>query len=97
MKDSPKDTLTGRQRLLRTLNHETVDRPPVDLGGTPCSGAHVSIIAKLRKALGLDTAGQAVKVIEPYQMLGEVAADLREVLGLDVVNLQGPKNFFGFD
>jgi len=38
-----------------------------------------------------------VKVVEPYQMLGEVAADLREVLGIDVVNMPGPKNFFGFE
>jgi hypothetical protein len=30
-------------------------------------------------------------------MLGEVAADLREALGIDVVNLPGPKSMFGFE
>jgi len=89
-----KAVLTGRERVLRALDYESVDRVPVDLGGTPCSGAHVSVVANLRKALGL--AG-TVKVVEPYQMLGEVAADLLEALGIDVVNLPGPKNFFGFE
>ena len=89
--------LTGRERVLRALNYRKVDRVPVDLGGTLCSGAHVSVIAKLRQALGLDKPGEPVKVVEPYQMLGEVAADLREALGIDVVNLPGPKNMFGFE
>lgn len=88
--------VTGRERVLRVLEHKEVDRVPVDLGGTPYSGAQVSVIAKLRAAIGLDKAGERVKVIEPYQMLGEVGADLREALGIDVVNLWGPKTFFGF-
>lgn len=88
--------LTGRQRVLKTLNHEAVDRVAVDLGGTPCSGAHVSVIAKLRRALGLDNGSKPVKVVEPYQMLGEMAGDLRKALGIDVVNLPGAKTMFGF-
>ncbi|MHC4594369.1 MAG: uroporphyrinogen decarboxylase family protein, partial [Planctomycetota bacterium] len=40
---------------------------------------------------------EPVKIVEPYQMLGEVADDLREALGIDVVNLPGPKNMFGFE
>jgi len=37
-----------------------------------------------------------VKVTEPYQMLGEIASDLREALGVDVVGLSSPKTFFGY-
>jgi len=74
-----------------------VDRIPVDLGGHACSGAHVSVVANLRRALGLDKPGDRVKVVEPYQMLGEVDADLRAALGIDVVNLPNPKNMFGFE
>ena len=48
------DSMTGRERMLRALAYKKVDRVPVDLGGTPCSGAHVSVVAKLRQALGLD-------------------------------------------
>jgi hypothetical protein len=93
----PKKTMTGRERVLAALNYQPVDRVPVDLGGTAVTGAHVSIIAKLRQALGLDKPGEPVKVVEPYQMLGEVAADLREVLGIDAAGLPGPTNFFGFE
>ena len=92
-----KAALTGRQRVLKTLDYQPVDRVPVDLGGTPCSGAHVSVIANLRRALGLDKAGEPVKLVEPYQMLGEVAAALRAALGIDVVALPSPRNMFGFE
>ena len=92
-----KAALTGRQRVLKTLNYQKVDRVPVDLGGTPCSGAHVSVIANLRRTLGLDKAGEPVKLVEPYQMLGEIAADLRAALGIDVVALPSPRNMFGFE
>ncbi len=91
-----KTVTTGRERVLKALNYEPVDRVPVDLGGTLGTGAHVSVIANLRRALGLDKRGTPVKVVEPYQMLGEVAADLREMLAVDTVNLPGPKNHFGF-
>lgn len=95
--DSGKKTpLTGRERVLKAINHEAADRVAVDLGGTPCSGAHVSVIANLRRALGLDKNGEPVKVVEPYQMLGEMEADLREALGIDVVNLPSAKTMFGF-
>ena len=93
----PPRRMTGRQRVLSALSYQPVDRIPVDLGGTLCSGAQVSVIAKIRQAIGLDKPGEPVKVTEPYQMLGEVAADLRKRLGIDVVNLPGPKNFFGFE
>ena len=89
-------TMTGRERVLKALNYEHVDRVPVDLGGTLGTGAHVSVIANLRLALGLDKPGTPVKVIEPYQMLGEVAADLRDLLWIDTVNLPGLSNHFGF-
>ena len=89
--------MNSRERVLKALNYESTDRVPVDLGGTLCSGAHVSVIANVRQALGLDKPGEPVKVVEPYQMLGEVAADLLQALGIDVVNLPGPKNMFGFE
>ncbi len=91
-----KTPLSSRERVLRALRYEPVDRVPVDLGGTLGSGAHVSVVANLRRALGLDAPGTPVKVVEPYQMLGEVAADLRDRLKIDVVNVPGPKNHFGF-
>jgi len=89
--------MTSRERVTAALNHRPSDRPPVDLGGTPCSGAHVSVVAKLRKALGLDRKGEPVKVIDLHQMLGEIASDLQEALGIDVTFLPRPKSTFGFE
>jgi hypothetical protein len=66
------DKTTHRERVIKTLNHKQVDRIAIDLGGTPCSSAHVSIIDKLRKELKLYKEGDRIKVIEPYQILGEV-------------------------
>ena len=94
---SSQGPLSSRERVIRALNHQPVDRVPVDLGGTNCSGSHVSVVAKLRQALKLDKPGARVKVVEPYQMLGEIAPDLADVLGVDVLGLGGPTTMFGFE
>ncbi|MBN2593183.1 MAG: hypothetical protein JXA81_06730 [Sedimentisphaerales bacterium] len=96
MKNNDPKVLTGRERVLKALAYEQVDRIPLDLGGTVTSGAQVSVIANLRQSLGLDMPGEPVKVVEPYQMLGEVAMDLLNALEIDVVGIPGPKNHFGF-
>ncbi len=83
-----------RERVQAALEHRRADRVPVDLGGTWCSGAHVSVVTALRKAFGLSNE-PPVRVHDPYQMLGELGLDLIEVLGLDIVLLGGLKNFFG--
>ena len=77
------------------LNHQQPDRVPLDLGGCGQTGMHVSSVYKLRQALGLDAPGTPVKVIEPYQMLGEICSDLRDALGVDVVSLGGTGTLFG--
>jgi hypothetical protein len=56
----------------------------------------VSSVYNLRQALRLDAPGTPVKVVEPFQMLGEIAPDLQAVLGVDVVGVGGPRGFFGF-
>jgi hypothetical protein len=32
------ETLTARERVIRTLNHQAVDRLPIDLGSHPSTG-----------------------------------------------------------
>lgn len=88
--------MTSRDRVARALNHQLPDKIPLDLGGTAVTGMHVSSVYLLRQALGLDAPGTPVKVIEPYQMLGEIKPDLIEALGVDMVPLSGPKTMFGF-
>ncbi len=89
--------MNSRERVQITLNHQEPDRVPLDLGGSAIGGMHVSSVYLLRQALGLDEAGTPVKVIEPYQMLGEIGPYMLEALGVDVVGLVPLKNFFGFN
>ena len=60
--------------------YEGSDKLAVDFGGGFQTGIHVSVVYQLRQALGLDRPGTPVKVVEPYQMLGEVAPDSWRVL-----------------
>ena len=88
--------MNSRERLQRTLNREPVDRVCVDFGATHVTGISVSTLSKVRKAL-LGEEDYRVKVIEPYQMLGEIDEQLAEALGIDVVGVLGPKTMFGFE
>jgi hypothetical protein len=88
--------MNSRERVTTALNHQEPDRVPLDLGGSAVTGMHVSIVYKLRQALGLDAPGTPVKVVEPYQMLGEIGADLLEAIGADVISLRPTKTMFGF-
>jgi hypothetical protein len=88
--------LTSRERVAMALDHKEPDRVPIDLGGTSVSGMHVSSVYLLRQALHLDPPGTPVKVIEPFQMLGEIKPDLIDALGVDVVQLRTTQTSFGF-
>jgi len=88
--------ITSRERVRLALNHQEPDRVPVDLGSLSVTGMHASIVYKLRQALGLDPPGTPVKVIEPYQMLGEIQSDLADALGVDVAGFRSITTAFGF-
>lgn len=90
------DMMSSRERVSMALNHQEPDRIPLDVGGSVVTGMHVSAVYRLRQALGLDSPGIPVKVIDPYQMLGEIKPDLIEALNVDVVSLTGIKTIFGF-
>lgn len=92
----PPLSLSSRERVEAALDHREGDRVPLDLGGSPVTGMHVSSVYKLRQALGLDPPGTPVKVIEPFQMLGEIGADLADALGVDVAGVGRLTNFYGF-
>ncbi len=85
--------MTSKELLKSTLNHKQSDRIPVDFGSNAVTGIHVLVVEKLRAHFGLEK--RPVKVIEPYQMLGEVEVDLLEAMGVDVVGLWGKNNMFG--
>jgi Uroporphyrinogen-III decarboxylase len=85
--------LKPRERILKTLNHETPDKLPVDFGGTSCSGISASLICGIREQLGLKM--RPVKVIETMQMLGEIDDDLQRFVPTDVVGVQPMNNVYG--
>ncbi|MEI6788205.1 MAG: uroporphyrinogen decarboxylase family protein [bacterium] len=82
-----------REKLQKALNHEA-GPVPMDFGGTAVTGIHVSVVATLRAHYGLDK--RPVKVIEPYQMLGEVEDDLKDAMGVDTTGIFGRTTLFGF-
>jgi hypothetical protein len=88
--------MNSRERVLSALNHRAPDRIPLDLGGSAVTGMHVASVYLLRQALKLDPPGTPVKVVEPYQMLGEIAPDLVEALDVDVLPLGKRETLFGF-
>ena len=88
--------MNSRERVELAINHREPDRVPLDLGGCGQTGMHVDTVYLLRQALGLDAPGTPVRVIEPYQMLGEIKSDLVEALGVDVVSLGTRGTLFGF-
>ncbi len=57
---------------------------------------HVQSVYKLRQALGLDAPGTPVRIVEPYQNLGEIKPDLLDALGVDVIGVRPAKTMFGF-
>ena len=85
---------TSKERFDLTVNHTQPDSLVVDFGATSVSGIHVSSVEKLREYYGLDK--KPVKVVDPYQMLGEVDSELREIMGVDTIAAKGQKNSFGF-
>jgi len=85
--------MNSKQRVIASLNHQQPDKIAVDFGATPVTGIHVLAIEKLRKHYGLEQ--KPIKVIEPYQMLGEVEDDLKEILGVDIIGISPGNNMFG--
>lgn len=84
----------GKQEALKSLQHQSTSKVPMDFGSTAVTGIHVSCVAELRHHFGLEE--KPVKVHEPYQMLGLVEEDLQEAMGLDTVGIFAPKTMFGF-
>ena len=85
---------TSRELFKQTVNHEQPERMVIDFGSTAVTGIHVLAVENLRKHFGLEQ--KPVRVIEPFQMLGEVDEELQEILNIDVISALGEDNLFGF-
>jgi hypothetical protein len=85
--------MTSREYFKKTINHQSPGRVVVDMGSTAVTGIHVLAVERLREYYGLEK--KPVRVIEPYQMLGEVEEDLQQAVGIDVIGAWGKNNMFG--
>ena len=85
--------MTGKERVCKVLSHQEADRIALDFGATPVTGIHVKVIAELREHYGLEA--KSVKVVEPFQMLGEVDEDLVRIWNVDTVAAGGTSDMFG--
>lgn len=87
--------MTAKERIQKALNHETPDIVPVDFGSTSVTGIHCKVVEALREHYGLEK--RPVRIIEPFQMLGEIESDLQEIIGTDCLPVFGKNNMFGID
>jgi len=87
--------MNSREQFLKTVSHRQPDRVVIDLGSTAVTGIHIQTISKLRRHFGLQR--KPIRVIEPFQMLGEVDWELIDSIGIDVIGAWGKNNMFGFN
>jgi len=86
---------TSRERAQQTLNHNTPDRIPVDFGATTVTGIHCKVVEGLRRQYGLEE--KPVRIVDAFQMLGEVDEELKQIIGVDFEHVFGSKNVFAID
>lgn len=85
--------MNGHEKTSRSLSHQA-GLVPVDFGSTAVTGIHVTLVEALRRHYGLEE--RPVRVCEPYQMLGEIEEDLKQVIGIDVEGVSPDSTIFGF-
>jgi len=88
--------MNSRERVATALNHKEPDRIPIDFGAGGQTGITASALYKIKKHYGLLEENERIKIVEPYQMLGEVDEKVQDLLGLDAVGVHPLKNMFGF-
>jgi hypothetical protein len=86
--------MTPKQRIRAAIDHQQPDKLPIDFGSSFITGIHCSVVEQLRDHYKLEK--RPVKICEPYQMLGEVEADLLDAMRIDVQPIFPQRTIFGF-
>lgn len=86
---------TSRARIHQALTHQNGGGIPTDFGSTAVTGIHCRVVEGLRAHYGL--APQPVKIVDTFQMLGEIDSELADRIGVDCIGLGGPKDIFDHD
>lgn len=79
----------SRDRIKVALSHQNSDRIPIDFGSTAVTGIHCRVVEKLREYYKLPF--RPVKIVDSFQMLGEVDAELADAMGIDCIGVGGIK------
>ena len=79
------ETLTSRERVLKTLNHEEPDRVPMDLGGTHDSSIVVEGYERLKAHFGVSSKTEIMQrmtraVMVDEEVLRKLAIDTRAII-----------------
>jgi uroporphyrinogen decarboxylase len=82
----PREALSSRERVVRTLNRQPVDRYPIDLGSHLSTGISAFAYRNLRRHLGLSTG--SIRVPDLVQMLAYVDEDILERFHVDCILLE---------
>jgi len=82
------ETMTSRERVLRTINHQVPDRVPIDLGMHMSTGISMFAYWNLREYLGLST--DRIWVPDMVQGLAYVDQDILECFHCDCILLEPP-------
>ena len=77
--------MTSRERVLAALNHQEVDRVPIDVGGTEVTGFHGIAYNRLKAHLGLEDG--RTRLFHLYMQLACVEDPIRAHFSGDVVRL----------
>ncbi len=75
----PRETMTSRQRMLMTLDHQAPDRVPIDLGGNQ-TGIHKFAYRALLEHLGIE---DELSIMDPVQQLARPCEELLERFHVD--------------
>ena len=82
------ETMTSRERVIRTVKHLPVDRVPIDFGGHYSTGISAFAYWNLRKYLGLST--DHIEIVDFVQFLARVDQDILQRFKSDVMLLKPP-------
>jgi len=87
------ETMTSRERVIKSLNHEVPDRVPIDLGGFQ-TGIHKKAYASLLDHLGIQ---DEIKILDPVQQLAQPCEEVLQRFHVDTryVCAHGPEGFDG--
>jgi uroporphyrinogen decarboxylase len=83
-----KETMTSRQRVVRAINHEPVDRMPIDFGSHMSSGISMFAYWNLREHLCMAT--DHIRIPDMVQCLAYVDTDILTRFHCDCILLEPP-------